>query len=259
MSMMMENNGMLTTESQSDLNNFQCQHNNKGYCKFGIQCRYQHYSKICEKKFCKTKECPSRHPKPCKNGEKCKFHKNDCCAYQHKDNDKFQDILSDSIKKSLEEVDKLKLEISKLKDTIKEKEAVIQSRLKQERDKETMIDELSEKLKNLKDINISLRADNEHLMDRISFKHSELEKIQAELACNKCDFQAESMTEFLMHTESDHGEEKEKMFTCNHCDLTFNKEFDLQIHNSAKHTVKSFGFTSTKERKAFLFPNIPSK
>ena len=67
------------------------------------------------------------------------------------------------------------------------------------------------------------------------------------------------MTEFNVHLNSDHGEEKEKDITCKVCDLKFKREFDMQIHNSAKHSVKSFGFTATKEKKAFLFPNIPLK
>ena len=74
---------MLTKKSESNMNYFQCQHNNKGYCKFGHQCRYQHFNQICEKKVCRENECPSRHPKPCKNGQRCRFLKKYCCAYDH--------------------------------------------------------------------------------------------------------------------------------------------------------------------------------
>ena len=81
----MEKNLKLTKTSDSDLNLLQCQHNNKGYCKFGLQCRYQHYNEICEKKICRTKECPARHPKACKNAQNCKFRENNCCAYRHDD------------------------------------------------------------------------------------------------------------------------------------------------------------------------------
>ena len=65
--MMMEGDCRLTSR-----NLFQCQHNNRGYCKFGNKCRYMHFTKTCTKKACKQKECPFRHPKPCRNGENCK-------------------------------------------------------------------------------------------------------------------------------------------------------------------------------------------
>ena len=94
-------------------------------------------------------------------------------------------------------------------------------------------------------------------IERIGFKHLELERIKENFNCDKCDFKAETMSEFNVHSNSDHGEVKD--ITCKLCELKFKREFDLHIHNSAKHTVKSFGFTPTKERKTFLFPNIPLK
>ena len=55
---------------------------------------------------------------------------------------------------------------------------------------------------------------------RILINHfSKIEKINAEFGCDKCDFQAESMSEFLMHVKSNHGEEKLKIFSCNHLDI----------------------------------------
>ena len=119
------------------------------------------------------------------------------------------------------------------------------------------VNKLSEKVKDLIVRNEKLKEDNEHLLERISFKHLELERIKENFNCDTCDFKAETMSEFNVHSNSDHGEEKD--ITCNLCDLKFKREFDLHIHNSAKHTLKSFGFTPTKERKTFLFPNIPLK
>ena len=251
--MMMEKKKMLTKKSESNMNYFQCQHNNKGYCKFGHQCRYQHFNQICEKKVCRENECPSRHPKPCKNGQRCRFLKNNCCAYDHQyDSIKQKDLLSDQIKEGLEEVEELKVEIRHLKNTIQSKE----TELKEQKDE---VENLSEKVKDLVVKNENLKTDNEHLLERISFKHLELERIKENFNCDKCGFKAETMTEFNVHLNSDHGEEKEKDITCKVFDLKFKREFDMQIHNSAKHSVKSFGFTATKEKKAFLFPNIPLK
>ena len=160
MHVMMEKNQMLTKTSKSDSNLFQCQHNNKGYCKFSLQCRFQHYNEICEKKICRTKECPSRHPKACKNAENCKFHKNNCCAYRHEENNKVQDLLGDDIEESLEQVKILQAEIQHLKDAIKRKEEELNARIEEQQEKEKKIDELSEKLEALTCVNKALKADN---------------------------------------------------------------------------------------------------
>ena len=60
-----------------------CVHNQKGYCKFGDQCRYQHIMDICQKFQC-DKSCTMRHPAVCKfflTSGICKF--GDKCAYLH--------------------------------------------------------------------------------------------------------------------------------------------------------------------------------
>ena len=66
------------------LSNFvQCPHHNKGYCKFRDQCRYQLFFTICSKSVCRDNKCQKRHPKTCRNGEKCRFHVLKVCAYKH--------------------------------------------------------------------------------------------------------------------------------------------------------------------------------
>ena len=128
MHVMLEKNPKLTKISEPDLNLFQCQHNNKGYCKFGLPCHYQHYTIICEKKICRLKECQARHPKACKNVQNCKFHKNNCCAYRHDDDDKEKETLNDKFKATLEEVKILQGEIHNLKFVIKGKENELEGR-----------------------------------------------------------------------------------------------------------------------------------
>ena len=78
---------METKSRLTDRNNFQCQHNNRGYCKFGDKCRYKHFTKTCTKRVCRSKECAFRHPKPCKNRENCKFSKLNVCIYKHVEDD----------------------------------------------------------------------------------------------------------------------------------------------------------------------------
>ena len=187
MHVMMEKNPKLTKISAPDLNLFQCQHNNKGYCKFGLQCRYQHYNKICEKKICKLKECQARHPKACKNAQNCKFLNNNCCAYRHDDVDKEKEKLNNKFKESLEEIKILQAEIHKLKDRVKQKEEELEARIAKEHEKDKRIEELNNKLESIKGVNIALKEDNEVLLERISFKHSELEKIKKDFDCEKWD------------------------------------------------------------------------
>ena len=231
----MEKNLKLTKTSDSDLNLLQCQHNNKGYCKFGLQCRYQHYNEICEKKICRTKECPARHPKACKNAQNCKFHKNNCCAYRHDEVEKEEkEKLSDKFKESLEEVKILQAEIHDLKDRIKRKEDELEARMAEEVEKEKRIEELSEKLETLSGVNKALKADNEVLLERISFKHSELEKIKTDFDCEKCDCKINTKSDFQVHINSNHSEQHEENFKYKFCDLIFKKEFDLNIHKLSK-------------------------
>ena len=112
------------TDTDTDVkSNFQCYHNNRGYCRYEEKWYYQYYKEACSKKFCREKECKFRHPYYCKFGNKCKFYKKKVCAYKHdiaNTNDK-TDELKQEIKVSEEEIAKLNAEISDLKDVVKMK------------------------------------------------------------------------------------------------------------------------------------------
>ena len=58
LSMIMVDVLMHTKEGFEDINNFQCYHNNLGYCRFREKCRYQHYFDVCSKSICRDKRCP---------------------------------------------------------------------------------------------------------------------------------------------------------------------------------------------------------
>ena len=79
---------MINVTSASDDDKDQCYHNNKGFCKFRDQCHYQHYRETCQTSICRDKKCCTRHPKICRNGDKCKFLKLKKCAYRHSDQSK---------------------------------------------------------------------------------------------------------------------------------------------------------------------------
>ena len=104
--LMMESYPWLTNK-----NLFQCQHNNRGYCKFGDKCRYRHFTKICTNRICKLKECRFRHPRSCRNRENCKFFKRNVCLYKHIKQD-----YPEKYTRYEEEINQLKMEIKRLKD-----------------------------------------------------------------------------------------------------------------------------------------------
>ena len=99
---MMDMNIKLTNKKK---NSFQCYHNNRGYCKFQEECRFQHFKEVCQKRLCKDIECEKRHPKPCRNGLYCKFNKVNNCYFRHEDSNEEQNIEKEEMRKKLKEYD----------------------------------------------------------------------------------------------------------------------------------------------------------
>ena len=131
-------------------------------------------------------------------------------------------------KESLDKIEILEAEINNLKDTIKIKEEELQAKSSEELIKEKKMCVLTEKIDNLISENKTLKANNEVLLEQISLKHSELEKIKSDFVGNKCNSEA----------ETNQSVEMERNFKCKDCDFTFDREFDLIIHNSTKHTIR---------------------
>ena len=102
-------------------NFFQCPHHNTGYCKFHDQCRYEHF--FTRKSVCRENKCQNRHPKTCKNGEKCRFHVLKACAYKHS-------IETEVIESLQKEIESLCEEISQLKNIVRIKEDQSKENLK---------------------------------------------------------------------------------------------------------------------------------
>ena len=114
----MINETVLTEQMVEERNHvqFKCYHHDRGYCKFGEQCHYQHFREICQNRNCKLKECRKRHPKPCRNGHQCKFYRSNICAFKH-DNEDSTDM-ENEIKKLQEEIDALKKKIEQKKEEL---------------------------------------------------------------------------------------------------------------------------------------------
>ena len=261
---------LLMMDIKSNLTNnlYQCSHNNKGYCKFGNKCHFQHFHKLCSKPICKEKECPSRHPKLCKNRDECKFFKKNICAYRH-ENLHTKDIIhnkniNEEINALEDDVKRLQQEIVDLKDNIQMKE------MKEKKVQET----LNEKTESIE----KLLAENDRLKDTLTLLEKEnvdlrveliiqkkiigTHKIQREVeelsTCGQCAFICETEVELKKHTENCHGylscdicdefecewDENDAMethkelfheFKCTICDFKTTTEKGLNIHRGAKH------------------------
>ena len=201
---------MMDGSSRLTKNEFQCFHNNKGYCKFGVECHFQHYHDICLEKVCRDKECKARHPKYCKNGDDCKFYKKKICAYRHEDLKSVEAIKTQNLMKENEaleeEVKKLEVEIAELKENVTKKEQKI---AKIFQDNSKSIEKCLEENTNLKDIlhkneisienlrkhNEGLKAANQTLNERIAnqqvkfleqmIKYDDLTKLARKTNTNK--------------------------------------------------------------------------
>ena len=65
-----------------------CKFNQKGFRKFGDECRKRHVKEICANRDCKDESCLQRHPQLCRYfvfNRSCRF--KDGCAFEHRDSD----------------------------------------------------------------------------------------------------------------------------------------------------------------------------
>ena len=87
-----------------------CQYNQKGFCKYCMQCTKEHINQICPIQFqCNDLLCKMRHPKKCKTFDvygKCKFSD---CAYLH-----VKEVENSKVHALEIEVNELKQEVQKL-------------------------------------------------------------------------------------------------------------------------------------------------
>ena len=59
-----------------------CFYNDKGHCRFGRACLFQHASEVCLLgQECPCQTCPKRHPLPCRYGVNCQF--GPTCSFHH--------------------------------------------------------------------------------------------------------------------------------------------------------------------------------
>lgn len=99
---------LTATKLSEETNNFRnnsskCLFNDVGFCNYRESCRKKHFVEKCKEEKC-DKGCYKRHPKECKHGENCDFHKRNICAYDHDNLSKRAiDVIDDDVKKQLED------------------------------------------------------------------------------------------------------------------------------------------------------------
>jgi hypothetical protein len=91
----------------------------------------------------------------------------------------------------------------------------------------------------------------------ITTKTNEIAKLRSDLACTKCDYKAETTSALISHVIMKHETREDLELSCKDCDYKCIKEFDLQLHKSAKHPgnlIAFTGFTKMKPTKSnFLY------
>ena len=190
-------------------NNSKCLYNDKGFFKFRDQCRKQHFNVVCEIKDC-DKSCRGRHPKPCKNEERCRFLAKNICAYKHvilaHDDDELanlkkevENLKSDNKRKKSEiivitkELNYFKNQLKNDNDDSKEESAVFRDQIEYLK---TLNDELLKENEYLRNVNVDLlkklrenRTTNETLEEDANPRET---SIFEDLNCKLCNFRARS-------------------------------------------------------------------
>ena len=95
------------TQNDSDLrnNSEKCLYNDRGFCKFRLECRKRHFENVCEIKDC-DKKCLNRHPKPCKYKKRCKFNAKSVCAFSHVNDTLEHDKLGSDVLEKMDSIQK---------------------------------------------------------------------------------------------------------------------------------------------------------
>ena len=117
-----------------------CYFQDRGFCKYDLECRFQHSYEVCQERNCRSKSCPKRHPRPCRKfflkgycrfGQLCRYsHNFDCEACENfkflmkkemkkvdvivKEKDDLIDITKRDISEANSEIFRLKRDMSNL-------------------------------------------------------------------------------------------------------------------------------------------------
>ena len=103
-----------------------CHFHNRGFCKYKDKgCEYLHPVDSCVNQDCRDTECPKRHQHSCKFKDKCKFQKKNKCEYIHKANASKEHNTNNTRSESDKQIDTLETKVKDLKDTLQNKENLL--------------------------------------------------------------------------------------------------------------------------------------
>ena len=217
-----------------------CFFNKYGFCKFLEKCRNFHEKVVCEKSNCEIRECNLRHPRTCRYLRDfgfCKFM--DWCKYSHKivrnyENDntkKFEEKLctyEDQLKKKVDMISKLESEIEDLHLKFSEqKQSMIKinKKLNILKEKETIVQNLQERLINLETKMDVIEKKDDQKVEEVVIVDKECINIK----CENCDFVAKNEQGLKVHIKAKHtGKNKFKCYTC---DFSCETKMELTTHN----------------------------
>ena len=225
-----ENSTLKHTKVFQNKNLFQCYHNNRGYCSFGDQCRYQHFKQICSKNICTERECNKRHPVLCRYKDECKFYKKHNCAFRHIESKKkvVGEDIENQIKIWTKEIENLKVEIIHLKEDINTKEKEL-SKSKME----IMQMNIKHTLKP-SDTEKDLTKENDYLKKQIEILQKENEAMKIKLIQKDQTDVEKSVTQ-----PEDKGNLKAtRKYSCKKCCLNFPSKENLNKHENEMHKLK---------------------
>ena len=228
-------------------NNPKCLFNDTGFCKFCEQCRRQHYKTVCLIQNC-DKKCKSRHPKPCRFKQKCKFFAQNICAFKHATS-AWDD--AEGIATLKKEIESLKLENeTKLSKLVSLEEEVKSLKFIKSTSEESYILKVSELEKQLDALNsISSQKD-----ETIKQKNAQINNLEMKLNKRENDIKVmkNPVQEISSKTDEKTAEppkaDTEKFLEphpCDTCDFTSKSKTGLKNHVRAKHPKSS---TNTQEK-----------
>ena len=76
---------MVSKKNQNETNfrNKKCDYYDRGYCKHGENCNYEHPDNVCLIANCFEDKCSNRHTNPCKYGPRCHYNRHNKCFYSN--------------------------------------------------------------------------------------------------------------------------------------------------------------------------------
>lgn len=200
-----------------------CKYNQKGFCKYRLQCSKEHVNEICQDHFqCKDFSCKLRHPKRCQAFDvdgKCRFTD---CAYLHvKDGVNFK-------------VDALERDVKELKDKI---QSLVQNKHNTNDHRIEMLEKEMIVLNyDVTQLNANIRK-TEILLDELNKSTSiqtNAKETEAEVwfHCKVCDYKSKRKTTLNKHNNTKHPEGSYKCFKCA---KTFISKDILESHKNKRH------------------------